>query len=396
MKSDVLRRFVWLWVCLIGWAVPAGAATIFSFNGVGDPVRRIDVRARGMGGAGRALLNGQGFSLANPALLAGLRRPVFNTLFFVQRRALEDIGGQKHVVSDGDLGAFQVGVPIRRGTAFGIGLGPITDLDFSLAESIDSGSLPYTLNIEGTGGIQAVTLGVGQRAGRKVYLGARLDLVVLGTIVETWTKTFGDINVLDSEDRIVRTHRGVVPAFGAVYAPTEKWSLGVAFQAEGTIRQTLRIRNLFAEREFEEELQSRTDIKLPFSAGGGIAYSAGYRWMAALDIERAYWGRTGSGRYNTLELAGGMLYRTGQEDPLALSRRIELMMGMHYRSLYFQTDSGSQISEVGGSLGFTIPFQSGRGAFRYVIEFGRRGDTARNGISERFILQTFSISGLLK
>ena len=71
------------------------------------------------------------------------------------------------------------------------------------------------------------------------------------------------------------------------------------------------------------------------------------------------------------------------------------MAGMHYRSLYFQTDSASQISEIGGSLGFTLPFQSGRGGFRYAIEFGRRGDTARQGISERFILQTFSISGLL-
>ena len=199
--------------------------------------------------------------------------------------------------------------------------------------------------------------------------------------------------VSDSEDRIVRTHRGVVPAFGAVYTPFDRWRVGVAAQLKRTVRQTRHLRNFWAERGFEEEVVSKTDIMLPASLGGGIAYSTGYKWMAALDVEKTFWSQTGSGRYDTLELAGGVLYRAGQADPMSKARRIEWMGGMHYRSLYFPTASGSRISEVGVSLGIGVPLRNRVGKFRYVLEVGKRGDVGRHGVSERFISQMFSFSG---
>ncbi len=421
VRNRMSRWMVWL--CLVGWTGPAGAATVFSFNGVGDPVRRIDVRSKGMGGAGRALIDAgnfdQGnFSSANPALLAGFARPALSSLYFVHRRTLND-GQQTHAVSDGDLGAFQMVLPFWRRTVVGIGVEPLTDLDFGLVDTVGTGDLRHKLSIDGTGGIQAVSLRFGQRVGQKVYLGARMDLVVLGTITETWSKDFdsqavvdaedrfvdtfsGSIlqggetrTVSDSEDRIVRTHRGVLPAFGAIFTPSNRWRVGAALQIKRTVKQTRHLRNFWAERGFEREVVSETDIKLPTSLGGGIAYSTGYKWMAALDVEKTFWSQTGSGRYDTLELAGGVLYRAGQADPMSQSKRIEWMGGMHYRSLYFQTASGSQISEVGVSLGIGLPLHNRAGKFRYVLEIGKRGDVGRHGVSERFISQTFSLSGWL-
>ncbi len=395
------------------WVDSPAAKSIFSFNGVGDTERRVDVRARGMGGAGRALADSQNFSSANPALLASFTRAGLQSRFFVQRRSLDD-GQRRHVVSDGDIGAFQIVLPVRNGTVLGAGLEPLTDLDFDLVSVVSSTAVPYELRVNATGGIQAFTFGVAQRWG-SLMLGGNLSVISIGTIKETWTKDFsssgpnGDSKSflldsnnrqipehLNSEDRYVRTHRGVQPAFGAVYNRAGKWYFGAAVRAETTVTQTRILRNFFAEIGFEEETRSTQDLKMPASVGFGLAYRPGYRWLAALDYERAFWEKTESGRHNTTDLAGGVLYRFGDPDSRSARRRIELTAGAHYRSLYFKTNGNSQIGELGVSLGFSLPFQTrGAGSFRYVIEFGRRGDATTHGASERFVMQTFSLSGWL-
>ena len=393
------------------WVDSPLAKSIFSFNGVGDSERRVDVRARGMGGAGRALADSQNFSSANPALLAAFSRAAVQSRFFVQRRSLND-GRSRHVVSDGDIGAFQVVLPIRNGTVLGVGLEPLTDLDFDLVRADSTSAVPYTLRVNATGGIQAFTFGLAHRWGSWL-LGGNLSVISIGTITETWTKDFGssgpegsegsflsDANsrqipeFLNSEDRLVRTHSGAQPTLGAVYSGGGKWFFGAAFRVASTITQTRILRNFFAEIGFEEETRSKLDVKMPASIGVGLAYRPGYRWLAALDFERAFWEKTEPGRYNTTDLAGGILYRTGDPDIRSTRRRIELTAGAYYRSLYFKTAGDSQIGESGVSLGISLPFETrGVGSFRYVIEFGRRGDVARHGASERFIMQTFSLSG---
>ncbi len=401
------------WVALLISTTEAETSSIFSFNGLGDAVRRVDVRSRGMGGAGRALTDGQSFNSANPALLAAARRAAFSGRFFMQRRSLKDAEGRSHVVSDGDIGGFQVTLPIRNGSVLGLGWEPITDVDFGLSvDSLSTGPLPYRLTVDASGGIQALSLGLGQRVGPRVFFGVRADAVVLGTINETWIKDFDDASISFSKDRIVRTHKGLLWAFGLAWAPARKWAVGVAFQPAGHIEQTRSLRNVFSDDRgdvyvddkenrfigvglFDVEDTSETDLDMPAILGGGISYSSGYKWLVAVDAEKGYWSDTGNDRRDTFELSAGVLYRTGARDPLVSGTRLELMGGFHRRSLYFKTE-GPSISEIGASLGVGVPLKNRGGMFRYVIEFGKRGNEREHGASERFIAQTFSFSGWLR
>ena len=412
-RFSTIPATIFGFLVLCAWVDSPAAKSIFSFNGIGDSDRRVDVRARGMGGAGRALADSQNFSSANPALLAAFSRAGLQSRFFVQRRSLND-EHSRHVVSDGDIGAFQIVLPIRGGTVLGISLEPLTDLDFDLVRVDSTSSVPYTLRVSATGGIQAFTFGLAHRWGG-FLLGGNLSLISIGTVTETWTKDFGlrgpdgsassfllDANnqqvpeFLNSEDRYVRTHSGAQPAMGAIYTRNGTWFIGTAYRAASTVTQTRILRNFFAEIGFEEETRSEQEIKMPASIGVGLAYRDGSRWLAALDFERAFWEKTESGRYNTTDLAGGVLYRTGDPDPHHGRRRIELTAGAFYRSLYFKTAGDSQIGETGVSLGIALPFETrGTGSFRYVIEIGSRGDVTRHGASERFVMQTFSVSGWL-
>ncbi len=400
-------RFCVTALALVAAAAPASAKTIYSFGGLGDPVQRTDVRALGMGGAGMALADGFSFSMANPALLGAIRVPIMSSRYVIQRRSIEGLDGRSHTLSDSDIGAIRVALPVKQGSVLGIGLEPLTDMDFSLTDSVSTGPLPYRLRIEGTGGVQSVSLAFGQKIDR-FYVGTRLDVVVMGTVSETWTRGFGSelqpdatnvshVQYLDTSDRFVRTYRGMVPALGAVYTPTQSLYLGLSLQPRRTITQTETLKNFFAERGLQEGTTVKSDVDLPASISLGAAYRAGHSWLAALDMTRTYWGGTGAGRYDTVELAAGGLYRMESGDLLSRRKRLEFTGGLHYRSLYYPTATADQIAEKGLSLGITVPLRwGGGGRAHYVIEFGSRGDTGQHGVSERYIMQTFAISGFLR
>ena len=372
--------------------LPACANTIFSFYGVGDPVRRVDARSRSMGGGGRSLADGLNFSSHNPALLGAFRRASVSVQFMAQHRFLNG----ESVVNDGDVGAFQIALPTRHGPVLGVGLEPLTDMDFGAIEDRGTGDLKYQLEVEATGGIQAISLGLGHRIGRRIFVGGRINWVAMGTFNESWVKNFDNETVFFSRDEITRTHRGWLPSFGIIYTPTSQWSLGANVDMGGSIKQRQVQRNRFVEQREAVEVKTESDVEFPREFGVGITYLAGYRWLASVDVSRGLWHATGDGRFDTWDVSAGMLWRIGDPDVLVRSRRFELSAGLHYRSLYFPTTSNSQINELGASFGMALPFVNNSGRFRYVLEVGRRGDRSKHGASERFIQHSFSVVGLVR
>ncbi len=372
--------------------LPACANTIFSFYGVGDPVRRVDARSRSMGGAGRSLADGLNFSSHNPALLGAFHRASASVQFVAQHRFLNG----ETLVNDGDIGAFQIVLPMGRGSVFGVGIEPLTDMDFEAIEDRGTGDLKYQLEVEATGGIQAISMGLGHRIGRRLFVGGRMNWVAMGTFNESWVKDFDSETVFFSQDEITRTHRGWLPSFGIIYTPTSHWSLGANVDIGGSIRQRQVQRNRFVEQREAVEVKTESDVEFPREFGVGVTYLAGYRWLASADISRGLWHATGDGRFDTWDVSAGMLWRTGNPDVLVRSRRFELSAGLHYRSLYFPTTSNSQISELGASFGMALPFENNSGRFRYVLEVGRRGDRSKHGASERFIQHSFSVVGFVR
>ena len=387
-----MMRIILAFGLVFSLTLPACANTIFSFYGVGDPVRRIDARSRGMGGAGRALADGLNFSSHNPALLGAFRRASASVQFVAQHRFLNGT----NVVNDGDIGAFQIVLPMRWGPILSVGIEPLTDMDFGTIEDRGTGDLKYQLEMEATGGIQAISLGMGHRIGRNLFVGGRINWVAMGTFNEFWIKSFEDETVFFSHDKITRTHRGWLPSFGIIYTPTARWSLGANVDIGGSIRQRQIQSNRFVEQREAVEVRTESNVEFPREFGVGMTYLAGYRWLAAVDISRGLWQATGDGRFDTWDMSAGMMWRTGSPDMLVRSRRFELSAGFHYRSLYFPTASNNQIGELGASFGLALPFVNNSGRFRYVLEVGRRGDRSKHGASERFIQHSFSVVGFIR
>ena len=178
---------------------------------------------------------------------------------------------------------------MRRGPVIGVGLEPLTDMDFGAIEDRGTGDLKYQLEVEATGGIQAISLGLGYRVGQKLFVGGRVNWVAMGTFNESWIKDFDNETIFFSHDEITRTHRGWLPSLGIIYTPTARVSLGANVDIGGSIRQRQVQRNRFVGQREAVEVETESDVEFPREFGVGITYLAGYRWLASVDVARGLW-----------------------------------------------------------------------------------------------------------
>ena len=368
------------------------SATIFSGIGLGDEESVPDGRASGMGGAGIALLDGENFVRLNPAVLASFRRPAVSALFRAEQRRVKDRLGQNDL-ANGDMGYVRVVLANPKGIALRLALESVTGASFSFAQP-EAGSVePDTLKLEIEGGLQAVSFGIGLRLMENhLYLGADLEAILMGTIKETWTRTFVDASLFPSQDQISRKHRGYRWTGGLAYKLDNGVSLGAFITPRTGLSGTR-----FHETIFGGTGESRLKANLPTSFGWGLAYQdASKKWVAAADLRFSLWGKVDAARYrNARGLGLGIGYVTGSDDRLNASLRIPLRAGFSRRVLQYNGLPGGNraVTETSAGFGVGVPFKDNWGRFEVSFEAGKRGNVQENGARELFFKQTFSIVG---
>ena len=383
-------------LCLLAPAAPADAGSVFSFNGQGYPLRRSGPRATGMGGSGRALVDGLNMSSLNPALLGGFQRPAMSGTFSFQRRNVKD-PSTSHAIADGDISGIKAVFPFRFNGTLAVGVEALTDVDVTLVDTVGTGGAEHLLGLRGTGGVGALVFGFGQKVGGRLFLGAQADLMVVGTLTEDWSKELlSDLQAVSSIDVVSRSQKGIQFSFGGIYAPGDL-SIGLVLKPKATVTQRVLLENIFTTLGVSSSpTVTERDIHFPAAFGLGLAYAKSGRVITAVDYEYAAWGDTGPGRHDTTELAFGLQYQTRPANLRGIGRRYDLMAGVYRRSLYFATRSGGQISEVGATVGLGVPFKRQSGTFRWTLDVGRRGNTQSHGASETYFKQTLSISGWIQ
>jgi hypothetical protein len=385
----------WLFVVCLALTGQVEAGSIFSFNGQGYPLRRLDARATGMGGTGRALVDGSNLASFNPALLGGFQRPAMFAQFALQRRSVKD-ANTSLAVADGDVAGIKVVFPFHFRGAFSVGVEALTDVDITVVDTLGTGGERHLLGLKGTGGIGAIVFGFGQKVGDKLFIGAQADLMVVGTLTESWSKDlFNDTQAFFSLDNVTRSQKGAQFTLGVVFTPSNL-SIAVVAKPKATVTQRILLENRLTSNAITASaVETKREIRFPATIGFGLAYAKSRRWVAAVDAEYAAWADTGPGRHDMFEVAAGIQYQTRPGNSLGIGRRYDIMGGVYRRTLYFATTSGDPISEIGVSAGLAVPFKGNSGAFRWTVELGRRGDVQAHGASETFIKQTFSIAGLV-
>ncbi len=136
-----------------------------------------------------------------------------------------------------------------------------------------------------------------------------------------------------------------------------------------------------------------SQFELPHKIGFGAAYrfSDSYRMTADMEIE--LWSETESyeNPSDTYRLGIGFSYEPyGGHDEWF--RKIPLRTGGYYRTLPFRA-GGNELSEIGFTMGFSLPLPSPNAHIDFAVKYMVRGDTGENGYQDRKLLFGVGLSG---
>ena len=291
--------------------------SIYSLYGVGERSEVGSSQSAMLGHAGTALRSGGYVTLTNPALWSDQAITTFSAGASVESVRGEDaLTAESSVGTSGDLSRLHFGVPLLPGR-LGVALAyrPYSRVNYRAAvrDSLlaDGAFSPYTLNQEGAGGLQQVSLGLGLRVGSAVQVGASAD-VVFGTSEFLQRTQFDDVvGFIETRQSRSTRLRGLTATLGAAATarsvgraddvlsfagsltlPTSLDATRTTTLGESLDRDTLRAPN--------GQLEVDGDVRLPLAARAGVAYQSGAGFVAALDALYEPW----SGFESTLPVGG--------------------------------------------------------------------------------------------
>ncbi|WP_412063270.1 hypothetical protein [Rubrivirga sp. IMCC45206] len=397
--------------------------SIYSLYGMGERVEFGSAQSAMLGHGGVALRSGSYVNLSNPALWSDQGLTTFSAGASVATVRGEDaFSDDASVGTAGDLSSLHLGIPlIPSKLGLVVAYRPYSRVNYRAAirDSIlvDDDMAPYTLNQEGSGGLQQLSGGLGLKLGNVVQIGASAD-VIFGN-QELLQRTQFDQNAIYVETRQGRVTRlrGVTATLGAAVTgrklfqdddaitvagaltlPTDLSASRTVTLGESLDRDTLRAP--------DGSLSIDGDLRLPLAARAGVSYLSGLRWLASLDASYEPW----SGFESTLPVGGfdasqGLdvlqdRYRIGggvEVTPAGRDRRAPVLRRSAYRlggyaerGLY--APAGEDVTTVALTGGVSIPNRLTGARFDLGFELGTRGSTEGVLVRDTFLKGTLTLN----
>ena len=402
--------------------------SIYSLYGVGERVEYGSSQSAMMGHANASLRSGTYVGLTNPALWADQAVTTFSAGASLATVRGEDALTQgSSVTTAGDVSSVHLGIPLipsRLGVA--VAYRPYSRVNYRAATagsiSVEDSLESFVSNLEGTGGLQQLTAGVGVRLGSAVQLGASAD-VLFGTQEFLRRVQFvdsdGNNNNDFAETREARSTRlrGLTATLGAAFTALSLARDDDALTVAGSLtlptsvdadRSTTLGESLDRDtlRTPDGSLSIDGDVNLPLVARGGISYQSGGRWSATLGGLYEPWSNFEStlplGGFDSAsgvdvlrdrwQVGGGFEITPAGRDPRASAlRRTSYRLGAYAeRGLYRPEDQNVNTLALTG--GFSLPNRFTGARIDLGFELGTRGSATGVLVRDRFLKGTLTIN----
>lgn len=356
--------------------------SVFNAGGFGIPSSGESVSARGTGGAeiGPEV---EIFSLENPARMARFRRAGLYMSLLGQTTEVEAEDGTGEF-EDVVFPAAQVVFPAWGRMAVGLGYAQVVDFDARLVSGVFFEGDSVEVTRESEGGLAVVTPGIGIAIGERTTVGATVDVYVGSReVIHTVRLPETSPGAIGTADTLGRRFRGLGLNLGVERALGSRGRVAVAWRIRPTIEGEVR------RASTEAAVGTTSDFDLPseFVADGAVKLGASVYAGAAL--RWAPWGGAGIPGVepdrldDLLEVGGGLEWRPENRTALVLGPAAPLRIGARWRQLPLVT-GGEPVTEWSASVGHGRSF-TGWSRVDAVLEFGRRGKIAENGLTERFV-----------
>jgi len=420
MQIKKYKNLLFTFVCLpLISLAQQNTISPYSAFGIGEVQSQGFALNSEMGGLGLALRPNSNLNPMNPASLSALSVTSFEagvngSAMFLSDNTLS----QEHFTST--MSYLSLGFPITEGFAVSGGLLPYSFQGYEVSQNFnwasDGDSLNYSVNHNGSGGLNRFYINFGVEVAKGLSVGAT-GSSVFGTLnqkrdlifeddyllnrrdnnsyhVSDYTCDFGVQYQMDLEDKQL--------TFGATYSPQANLSA----DNEGAI-YTYDIINGLAGGEgavlegvrdtFEVFGSSTNGLVLPKSYGLGLAMEKEDHWLISGEYDFKEWSQLSLFGLSDPQLRNASHYKIGMwwipniQDVHNYLKTIQYRAGFNYNTGYLSVSAlGSEgpqteITDMSVSIGFGLPIKRSKTTANLGLQFGKRGTMDSGLIEEKYI-----------
>ena len=389
--------------------------SLYSRFGLGQLEHFSSSQSAAMGGSGHGVHSLGYVNFANPGSWSDQILTRASAGFTYQNIRISDAGENESRLSSGYLNSVQFGFPIlERKLGIAFGFAPFSRVGYGVREPgtlIVPGEAPdtvdYSVNFEGSGGVQQIVGGLGYRLNNNFSIGASVHgffgIIDNGRRTSFFPSASGP-EFVETNVSVTTQLTGVTATLGALFSTTrilrgnDLLTVGAAFTLPTTLSAE-RVRTL------GEELNRDTlgvavdgDVELPWRLAGGLAYfpsprltfSAGGRYEPWTDF-RSNLSFPGieAGSTETLsdylQLGAGVEFIPAGTDLLApYLTRIGYRIGFYYDRSYVSPEPDVDITTAALSAGLSLPTMLSGTRLDINMEVGRRGSTEQGLVEDMY------------
>ncbi|WP_341690495.1 aromatic hydrocarbon degradation protein [Flavobacterium calami] len=288
---------------------------------------------------------------------------------------------------------------VSKKSAFGIGLRPYSSATFKISGlklPVANSSEYYTLDAEGSGGLNNFDVSYGYRINKKLSVGI-MGTVLFGNITDQRSYTISNsISTIDKKTN----YSGVRADLGVQYKIDSTFTIASTFkmpsQVKATKVQSVATVSSSNESTIESDAASDTDdYYLPLEIGFGISKRFRNNLTMTLDYEKSLWSDT-----NQSELYGNFV----NQDRLALGftfKRnknlrsywdgVQYGAGVNYNTGYLEVD-GKKVNNAAISFGISLPIDNTYSALNISYSYGQKGKIGDGLIKENYHKLSLNLS----
>ena len=388
--------------------------SIYSRFGLGERTEFSSSQAAMLGHSASSLRSSVYTNLSNPALWSDQVLTTFSAAGRVTTvRGEADGVADASVGTAGDVAGVLVGVPLYS-TKLGmvVSYRPYSRVNYRSATAgaltIDGAPVGYTLNLEGGGGLQQLSGGVGLRLGQAIQLGASAD-VILGTEEYLQRTEFDSTAFSETRQSQATRVSGITGTLGAAASARrllrsdDALTVGAAITlpTDLSVKRTVTLGTSLDRDTLGTSVDG--DATLPLLLRGGLTYRSGPRWLLTVDALYEPWGDFEStvpvGGFDTssgldalrdrLRVGGGVEV-SAAGDRRAVQRTAFRLGGYAERGLYAPEDRDVNTYALTG--GVSVPNRLTGARIDLGFEVGTRGSTEGVLVRDTFVQGTLTLN----
>lgn len=289
--------------------------------------------------------------------------------------------------------------PVTKNSAFSIALRPYSSASFKISDlklPISNTSEYYTLNAEGSGGLNNFDFSYGYRFSKKLSVGATGTVLFGNTTDERSYMISNSLTTINKKT----TYSGFRATLGTQYKIDSTFTIASTIKLPAQVKaskiQSVENVNNSNESVVESDVASDTDdYYMPLEIGFGVSKRFKNNLTMTLDYEKSFWNDTNqSALYgdfvNQDRFAMGFSFRKNK-NIRSYWDGVQYGAGLNFDTGYLEVD-GKRVNNTAISIGVSLPVDNTFSVLNISYSYGQKGKIGEGLIKENYHKLSLNLS----